>query len=100
MKNSTGFLAIERLQKLIRGFKNISHLFYKVDDDDDDDDEEMEMEIGLPTDVDHVAHIGWDTPNIHSLINGWDRSIEALPYGRFELKQATDSSVSDLHELV
>ncbi|KAK1307311.1 hypothetical protein QJS10_CPA10g01530 [Acorus calamus] len=89
MKNSTGFFAIERLQKLIRGFKNISHLFYK--DDDDEDDEEMEMEIGLPTDVDHVAHIGWDTPNIRSLISGWDRSIEALPFGRLELKQATET---------
>lgn len=24
------------------------------------------MEIGLPTDVKHVAHIGWDGPSVNS----------------------------------
>ncbi|XP_058092797.1 CRIB domain-containing protein RIC10-like isoform X2 [Magnolia sinica] len=39
------------MKGLVKGFKNISHIFvYK----------EHEMEIGLPTDVRHVAHIGWD----------------------------------------
>lgn len=35
------------------GFKYISNIFVV---------KEREMEIGLPTDVKHVAHIGWDGP--------------------------------------
>ncbi|KAH9614003.1 hypothetical protein KSS87_004766 [Heliosperma pusillum] len=36
-------------------FKYISHLFVVK--------EPRELEIGLPTDVKHVAHIGWNTPD-------------------------------------
>ncbi|OVA19086.1 CRIB domain [Macleaya cordata] len=63
VKNSIGFLAISKpnisfgIQKLIKSIKTFSQLFvYK----EEDVDGEMEMEIGLPTDVKHVAHIGWD----------------------------------------
>ncbi|KAF9683040.1 hypothetical protein SADUNF_Sadunf05G0170800 [Salix dunnii] len=31
----------------------------------DNDDEEPEMQIGFPTDVKHVAHIGWDGPSMN-----------------------------------
>ncbi|KZV21499.1 pleckstriny domain-containing family A member 8 [Dorcoceras hygrometricum] len=31
-----------------------------------EDEKEPEMQIGLPTDVKHVAHIGWDGPSIDS----------------------------------
>lgn len=30
------------------------------------EDEEPEMQIGYPTDVKHVAHIGWDGPSVSS----------------------------------
>ncbi|KAK1294102.1 hypothetical protein QJS10_CPA16g00680 [Acorus calamus] len=92
---------MERLQRLIKSFKSLSHLFYN---DDDDEDNDNEMEIGLPTDVLHVAHIGCDTPNAHpSMINGWDFPITApppptdLPFltlGQFELAMARQATVS------
>ncbi|XP_072955121.1 CRIB domain-containing protein RIC10-like isoform X1 [Typha angustifolia] len=42
-----------KMKGIVKGFKFISQIFvYK----------EHEMEIGYPTDVRHVAHIGWDSP--------------------------------------
>uniref|UniRef100_A0A6V7QVK3 CRIB domain-containing protein n=1 Tax=Ananas comosus var. bracteatus TaxID=296719 RepID=A0A6V7QVK3_ANACO len=41
-----------KMKGIFKGFKFISQIFvYK----------EHEMEIGYPTDVRHVAHIGWDS---------------------------------------
>ncbi|XP_076884130.1 CRIB domain-containing protein RIC10-like [Bidens hawaiensis] len=40
-----------KIKGVIKGFKFISHIFVI---------KEREMEIGYPTDVKHVAHIGWD----------------------------------------
>jgi hypothetical protein len=51
------------IRKLFKSFKSLSHIFeiYKDEDaDDDDDDMDTSIEIGLPTDVQHVAHIGLD----------------------------------------
>lgn len=31
-----------------------------------DEDKEPEMKIGYPTDVKHVAHIGWDGTSVES----------------------------------
>ncbi|WOL04403.1 CRIB domain-containing protein RIC4 [Canna indica] len=47
---STGKQLKNSFQKLI---KSLSQYFVE-------EDEEVEMEIGFPTDVQHVAHIGWD----------------------------------------
>ncbi|PKA60593.1 hypothetical protein AXF42_Ash019486 [Apostasia shenzhenica] len=44
---------------LFKGIRYISNIF-------DADPKEHEMQIGYPTDVKHVAHIGWDGPSIHS----------------------------------
>ncbi|XP_042445510.1 CRIB domain-containing protein RIC10-like [Zingiber officinale] len=46
-----------RVKGLFRGFKHISKIFVVKED---------EMEIGHPTDVKHVAHIGWDRDSVHS----------------------------------
>ncbi|KAL8228656.1 hypothetical protein R6Q57_013556 [Mikania cordata] len=40
-----------KIKGVIKGFKFISQIFVV---------KEREMEIGYPTDVKHVAHIGWD----------------------------------------
>ncbi|KAI3946589.1 hypothetical protein MKX01_014447 [Papaver californicum] len=48
------------IQRIIKSFKSFSQIFAYKDEEEEDDDEDMEMEIGLPTDVKHVAHIGWD----------------------------------------
>ncbi|XP_009410622.2 CRIB domain-containing protein RIC4-like [Musa acuminata AAA Group] len=75
---STGF------QKLVRSIKSLSqHLvFYK------EEDEEVEMEIGFPTDVQHVAHIGWDGFNGMSSKTSWDKPpAQFLTLPPFSLKQ-------------
>ncbi|GKC32228.1 CRIB domain-containing protein RIC4-like protein [Tanacetum coccineum] len=63
MKNSFRFLAPSkpnvsiRLQRLTKTIKCLSQsLAFK----ENMDDGQMEMEIGLPTDVKHVAHVGFD----------------------------------------
>uniref|UniRef100_A0A5B6ZCF2 Putative CRIB domain-containing protein RIC10 n=1 Tax=Davidia involucrata TaxID=16924 RepID=A0A5B6ZCF2_DAVIN len=43
-----------KMKGIYKGFKYISNIFVV---------KEHEMEIGYPTDVKHVAHIGWDGPS-------------------------------------
>lgn len=43
-----------------------------------DNEKEPEMEIGFPTDVKHVAHIGWDGPSVHS--PSWVRFLIVFYY--------------------
>jgi hypothetical protein len=60
--------------RLLRGFKNLSQIF-AVYDTDEEEEEEREMVIGLPTDVKHVAHIGWDgSTNTTSSLRSWNRA--------------------------
>ncbi|XP_075478073.1 CRIB domain-containing protein RIC6-like [Primulina tabacum] len=47
-----------KVKGLLKGLRYISQIF--------EDGKEPEMQIGLPTDVKHVAHIGWDGPSIDS----------------------------------
>ncbi|KAA8538939.1 hypothetical protein F0562_025631 [Nyssa sinensis] len=60
---STGFY------RLFKSFKSFSHLFvYK-------EEMETEMEIGFPTDVKHVTHVGLDGSATTNPIRGWDNLI-------------------------
>jgi hypothetical protein len=60
--------------RLLRGFKNLSQIF-AVYDEDDEEEEEREMVIGLPTDVKHVAHIGWDgSTSTTTSLRSWNRA--------------------------
>ncbi|XP_057966056.1 CRIB domain-containing protein RIC7-like [Malania oleifera] len=47
-----------KMKGLLKGLRYISQIF--------DNEKEQEMQIGFPTDVKHVAHIGWDGPSVHS----------------------------------
>ncbi|KAL3531210.1 hypothetical protein ACH5RR_010532 [Cinchona calisaya] len=47
-----------KMKGLLKGLRYISQIF--------DEEKEPEMEIGFPTDVKHVAHIGWDGPSVDS----------------------------------
>ncbi|KAK3016854.1 hypothetical protein RJ639_005975, partial [Escallonia herrerae] len=47
-----------KVKGLLRGLRYISQIF--------DNEKEQEMEIGYPTDVKHVAHIGADGPSSSS----------------------------------
>ncbi|KAG6510769.1 CRIB domain-containing protein RIC4-like [Zingiber officinale] len=74
MKNSLGFPPMPRhnisaaLQRLIRSFAQLFAL---------EREDEVEMEIGLPTDVQHVSHIGMDVKGIGTL-NNWVGDSELL----------------------
>ncbi len=48
------------MKGLLKGLRYISQIF------DGSEEEEPEMQIGNPTDVKHVAHIGWDGPTANS----------------------------------
>lgn len=43
------------------------------------DNKEAEMQIGFPTDVKHVAHIGWDGPSVSS--PSWMKEYHSAPLG-------------------
>ncbi|XP_059664394.1 CRIB domain-containing protein RIC7-like [Cornus florida] len=47
-----------KMKGLIKGLRYISQIF--------ENEKEPEMQIGYPTDVKHVAHIGWDGPSVDS----------------------------------
>ncbi|KAI9180941.1 hypothetical protein LWI28_009565 [Acer negundo] len=44
---------------------------------DDENEKETDMQIGFPTDVKHVAHIGWDGPSVNS--PSWMNEFKAAP---------------------
>ncbi|KAM7465777.1 hypothetical protein LguiB_013339 [Lonicera macranthoides] len=98
------------IQKLLRSFKSFSQIFvYK----EGEEEMEIEMEIGLPTDVKHVSHIGWDgstTTNPPLNGNNWDintlkaqpeiLSFPSISLRQFELAmaaQAADPPAPSLH---
>lgn len=59
---------------------------------------EQEMEIGYPTDVKHVTHIGLDGSTTTNNVKGWDNlkppellSINPITLKQFELAMATQA---------
>ncbi|KAI3899068.1 hypothetical protein MKW92_027704 [Papaver armeniacum] len=66
------------IQRIIKSFKSFSRIFAYKDEEEEDDDEDVEMEIGLPTDVKHVAHIGWDGSTTTTKSNTTTLSNNAL----------------------
>ncbi|KAL6970862.1 CRIB domain-containing protein [Sarracenia purpurea var. burkii] len=102
MKNSWGFLAVPKpiisigIQRLTKTFKSFSQLFgYK----EEMEDRETEMEIGLPTNVKHVTHIGWDGTTTTNPVKGWEDltapeilSFPSVSMRRFELSMFAQAS--------
>ncbi|EEF47410.1 CRIB domain-containing protein RIC4 [Ricinus communis] len=76
MKNAMKVFALSkpnisnRFHRIVKGFKTFSQLFVY-----EEEIEELEMEIGLPTDVKHVTHIGWDGSANTNPIQGWENLI-------------------------
>jgi hypothetical protein len=67
--------SLSLVARLLRGFKNLSHQIFAVHDEEDEEEEEQEMVIGLPTDVKHVAHIGWDgSTSTTTSLRSWNRA--------------------------
>jgi hypothetical protein len=67
------------IRKLIKSFRSLSHIFeiYKEDGDEEEEDG-MEIQIGLPTDVQHVAHIGLDGSSSVASLRGMEGARELL----------------------
>ncbi|KAL8166244.1 hypothetical protein V2J09_007743 [Rumex salicifolius] len=72
LRHSSRLLTLPRpnlstgVNKIVKGFKSLSQLFMY---EDEMGELGMKMEIGCPTDVKHVTHIGWDgttTTNLNS----------------------------------
>ncbi|KAG2561867.1 uncharacterized protein LOC120644317 [Panicum virgatum] len=88
------------IRKLIKSFKSLSHIFeiYKEDDDENEDDIDAGIEIGFPTDVQHVAHIGLDGSTNLSSLRGLEGARDLLPLSnlttleQFELAMASLAS--------
>jgi len=67
-----------------------------VEKEEDLEEAEMDMEIGCPTDVQHVTHIGWDGVTTscaaHNPMRGWDSLIPP------ELLSVASQSLQPKHE--
>lgn len=57
------------MKGIFKGFKYISHIF--------EEEKKEEIQIGFPTDVKHVAHIGWDGPMVES--PAWMKEFNTSP---------------------
>ncbi|XP_028246581.1 uncharacterized protein LOC114423873 isoform X2 [Glycine soja] len=98
----SGFLVLPKpnvaagIQRIIKGIKSLSQLFvYKKEDVEE---MEPEMEIGYPTDVKHVTHIGIDGSTITNNVKGWDNmkapellSLSPISFKQFELAMASQA---------
>ncbi|XP_058759134.1 CRIB domain-containing protein RIC6 [Vicia villosa] len=57
-KTQTLSMSSKKVKGLLKGLRYISQIF--------ENEKEQEIQIGCPTDVKHVAHIGWDGPSVNS----------------------------------
>lgn len=58
-----------KMKGIFKGFKYISQIFEEEKEDD--------IQIGFPTDVKHVAHIGWDGPAVET--PSWMKEFSGSP---------------------
>ncbi|KAJ4830325.1 hypothetical protein Tsubulata_016089 [Turnera subulata] len=101
MKSTFAFLALPKpnlssgIHKFIKSIKSLSQVFvYK----EEMEDEEKELEIGYPTDVKHVTHIGLDGSTTTNPIKGWEElkgpevmSFPSISLRQFELAMAAQA---------
>ncbi|CAI9776392.1 unnamed protein product [Fraxinus pennsylvanica] len=99
MKKRRGFLALPKplfskgIHRLMNRLKRFSQMFVFKEEM-----EEKEMEIGLPTDVKHVSHIGLDGSTAINPIPEWKNrkapeilSFPSISFEQFELAMAAQS---------
>ncbi|TKY52759.1 CRIB domain-containing protein RIC7 [Spatholobus suberectus] len=58
-----------KVKGLLKGLRYISQIF--------ENEKEQDIQIGYPTDVKHVAHIGWDGPSVNS--PSWMNEFKTSP---------------------
>ncbi|WVZ08795.1 hypothetical protein V8G54_022141 [Vigna mungo] len=86
------------IHRIIKTIKNFPQLFFYRENEEE---MEAEMEIGFPTDVKHVTHIGIDGSTITNNVRGWDNlkapellSLSPISFKQFELAMATQAQCS------
>ncbi|CAH8275038.1 unnamed protein product [Arabidopsis lyrata] len=62
-----------KMKSLLKGLRYISQVFAI------ESEKEQEMQIGNPTDVKHVAHIGWDGPSDNATAPSWMNDFKSSP---------------------
>ncbi|KAG7617679.1 CRIB domain-containing protein RIC7 [Arabidopsis thaliana] len=62
-----------KMKSLLKGLRYISQVFAI------EGEKEEEMQIGNPTDVKHVAHIGWDGPSDNATAPSWMNDFKSSP---------------------
>ncbi|KAL0403368.1 UNVERIFIED_CONTAM: CRIB domain-containing protein RIC4 [Sesamum radiatum] len=93
LKSPSNISALPKFQKLFKNFKNFSNLFV---DKDELEEQEMVMEIGFPTDVKHVTHIGLDGCASSILSKGWNNLDEPFPSPPLELSMGDQLTMRTL----
>ncbi|KAK8694024.1 hypothetical protein V6N13_071588 [Hibiscus sabdariffa] len=68
-----------KMKGLLKGLRYISEIF--------ENEKEPEMQIGLPTDVKHVAHIGWDGPSAVKSAPSWMNEFKSSPANDGEARE-------------
>ncbi|ESW16863.1 hypothetical protein PHAVU_007G190900 [Phaseolus vulgaris] len=58
-----------KVKGILKGFRYFTQIF--------EGEKEQEIQIGFPTDVKHVAHIGWDGPSVNS--PSWMNEFKTSP---------------------
>lgn len=100
-RNIRAFLVVsEGVNRLIKRFKRFSQLLvYK----DEEEEVETEMEIGLPTDVKHITHIGLDGSTAINPTKTWENvepseilSLSSISLKQFELAMAAQAGAQPL----
>ncbi|KAI5002902.1 hypothetical protein ZWY2020_027552 [Hordeum vulgare] len=66
------------IRKLIKSFRSLTHIFEMYEDGDEEEDDDDHIQIGFPTDVEHVAHIGLDGSSSVASLRGMDGARELL----------------------
>ncbi|MBA0763968.1 hypothetical protein Gotri_013357 [Gossypium trilobum] len=79
--------ANNKMKGLLKGLRYISQIF-------DDEDQQPEMQIGLPTDVKHVAHIGADGPSVNSNAPSWMNEFKSAAPGAPNLANGGEGAKS------
>ncbi|KAG5387571.1 hypothetical protein IGI04_039041 [Brassica rapa subsp. trilocularis] len=80
-----------KMKSLLKGLRYISHIF--------ENEKEPEMQIGTPTDVKHVAHIGWYGGSVNQNSPSWMNDFKAsgggyasTPLGNYIVEDASEDS--------
>ena len=80
---------LARIRKLIKSFRSLSHIFEIYKDGDEEEEDGMDIQIGFPTDVQHVAHIGLDGSSSVAGLRGMEgaRDLFSLSSTKHSLQQ-------------